>query len=173
MVGAVVTSEPPLIETPRLDLEPLTPAHADEMVHVLAAPELYAFTGGRPPTLGELQWRYAAQAVGSSPDGSERWLNWIVRERRTGAAVGFVQATVRAREGGPVASVAWLIGPAAQHRGLAGEAATAMLAWLRSAGVSAIDAYIRPDHAASMAVARRCGLAPTDETVDGEVRWTS
>lgn len=34
------------IETARLRLEPLEPAHAEEMVAVLAAPELYAFTGG-------------------------------------------------------------------------------------------------------------------------------
>lgn len=167
-----MTLEPSLVETARLTLEPLTTEHAAEMVDVLAAPELYRFIGGRPPTPAELRARYATQAVGRSSDGSERWLNWVVRERQTAAAVGFVQATVRQRDGDLRASVAWVLGPAGQHRGQAAEAATAMLAWLRSRGVTAVDAYIRPDHEASMAVARRCGLRSTGETVDGEVRWT-
>jgi RimJ/RimL family protein N-acetyltransferase len=167
-----MTLDPSRIETARLLLDPLTVEHAHEMVDVLAFPELYAFIGGRPPSLAELRARYASQAVGRSPDGSECWLNWIVRHRQTSAAVGFVQATVRERDHGPVASVAWLLAPCGQHRGLATEAATAMLAWLRSRGVAAVDAFIHPDHEASMAVARRCGLRPTEETVDGEVRWT-
>lgn len=33
-------------------------------------------------------------------------------------------------------------------------------------------AHIHPEHAASHAVALRCGLRPADEVVDGEVRWT-
>jgi RimJ/RimL family protein N-acetyltransferase len=172
MASHAMTFEPSPVGTARLILEPLTVQHADEMVAVLASPELYTFIGGRPPTLAELRTRYAAQAVGRSADGAEQWLNWIVRERRTATAVGFVQATVRMRNGDPVASVAWLLGPGGQHRGFATEAATAMLGWLRSHEVTAVDAYIRPDHDASRAVARRCGLRPTDETVDGEVRWT-
>jgi RimJ/RimL family protein N-acetyltransferase len=167
-----MTADAPPLDTTRLALEPLTADHADEMVRVLAAPQLYAFTGGRPPTPTELQHRYSVQATGRSPDGSERWLNWIVRDRRTAAAVGFVQATVREQDGRSVAAVAWLVGVEGQRRGLAAEAATAMLAWLRSEGISAFEAYIHPDHEASMAVARRCGFTPTDEIVDGEVRWT-
>ncbi|RII89234.1 GNAT family N-acetyltransferase, partial [Clavibacter michiganensis] len=41
----------------------------------------------------------------------------------------------------------------------------------REDGVGVVRAHIHPDHAASEAVARRLGLAPTDERVDGEVRW--
>ncbi|RIJ55314.1 GNAT family N-acetyltransferase, partial [Clavibacter phaseoli] len=53
----------------------------------------------------------------------------------------------------------------------AAECAAAMVAWLREDGVGVVRAAIHPDHAASEAVARRLGLAPTDERVDGEVRW--
>ncbi|RII97089.1 GNAT family N-acetyltransferase, partial [Clavibacter michiganensis subsp. insidiosus] len=48
-----------------------------------------------------------------------------------------------------------------------------MVEWLREGGVGIVRAHIHPDHAASAAVARRLGLAPTDERVDGEVRWES
>ncbi len=62
------------------------------MVAVLSDPSLYEFTGGTPPTLEELTARYARQAVGHSPDGTEQWLNWVVL--LDSAPVGYVQATV-------------------------------------------------------------------------------
>ena len=64
------------------------------MVGVLADARLYEFTGGEPPGLDDLHLRYERQAVGHSPDGTETWLNWIVRLRPGGEAIGFVQATV-------------------------------------------------------------------------------
>jgi RimJ/RimL family protein N-acetyltransferase len=140
-------------------LEPLRVHHADEMVGVLADPALYAFTGGAPPSQGELQARYARQV------GHRGWLNWIVRQQ--GVAVGTVQATVE----GDVADLAWVIGTAHQGRGLATEAARAAMSWLRAEGVKTFRAYIHPDHAASAGVARKLGLQPTDVVHDGEIRW--
>lgn len=69
----------PVLTTERLTLTPLTPADAEPMVAVLADPALYGFTGGHPPDLAALQRRYAAQSRGLAPDGTEWWLNWIVR----------------------------------------------------------------------------------------------
>ena len=152
-------------------LEPLEPSHADEMVAVLDDPELHRYVGGRPATLPELRERYERQARGRSADGTQRWLNWIVRERDTGAAAGYVQATVVVASG--VADVAWVVGRRFQGREYAGEAAGAMTAWLRAAGVATVTAHIDPEHAASQAVARAIGLAPTTVTVDGETRWES
>ena len=156
-----------LLTTGRLRLEPLRLDHADEMVDLLADPALYAFTGGEPPTLDELRLRYQWQISGRSPDGTEEWLNWIVRLAADGRTIGFVQATfVDGR-----ADVAWLIGVAWQGSGYATEAAQAMIDWLRLRGVEAITAHIHADHAASSAVASRLGLAPTEEIEDGEVVW--
>ena len=50
----------------QLLLCPLTVADAAEMVEVLADPTLYAFTGGEPPTLAELEQRYARQVAGQA-----------------------------------------------------------------------------------------------------------
>ena len=83
------------------------------MVAVLSDPSLYEFTGGTPPTLEELAARYARQAVGHSPDGTEQWLNWVVLLDTT--PVGYVQATVV----GDSAEIAWVISPSVQGRGLA------------------------------------------------------
>jgi RimJ/RimL family protein N-acetyltransferase len=161
----------PALRTARLTLEPLRIAHAEEMAPLLADPELYAFTGGTPPTLDELRVRYAGQVSGRSPDGLERWLNWIVRRRQDGQAVGFVQAAI-AEDPPPVTAVlAWVLGTAFQGHGYAREATQALAAWLESVGVGRLVAYINDAHEASMGVARALGMAPTDARVDGEVVW--
>jgi RimJ/RimL family protein N-acetyltransferase len=156
------------LTTRRLRLDPLTAEAAEEMVPVLADPALYAFTGGSPPSLAGLRRRYASQATGVSPDGRQGWLNWIVRDAATGRALGYVQATL---EQGRSADLAWVIEPRSAGHGLATEAATAMLGWLREQGVGRVTAHIRAGHRASMRVAERLGLAPGDEVVDGERVW--
>jgi RimJ/RimL family protein N-acetyltransferase len=154
------------LESERLVLEPLGPEHADELAPVLDDVSLHEFIGGAPLGVEELRARYARQARGHP---TERWLNWVVRERLTGRAVGTVQATVA--DDGSVANLAWVIGSAFQGRGFAKEAAALMASWLREEGVRCLRAHIHPDHAASVAVARSVGLRATDVIVAGEVRW--
>ncbi|WP_371779636.1 GNAT family N-acetyltransferase [Streptosporangium subroseum] len=108
--------------------------------------------GGKTETAGETETGYGSEG----PSGSD-------------PLTGYVQATVTPAE----ASVAWVVGVPWQGRGIAGEAALALVAWLRERGVSTIVATVHPDHAVSSAVARRAGLVPTDARVDGEVVWTS
>ncbi len=159
------------IATARLDLSPLRPEDAAEMVAVLADPGLYAFTGGEPPSLAELRARYERQAVGHSADGTETWHNWIVRLRPGGEMVGFVQATITGEGSGRSADVAWVIGVPWQGRGYASEAAGALVRSLAESGVGTITAHIHPDHVASASVARAAGLRRTEELEDGEAVW--
>jgi enoyl-CoA hydratase/carnithine racemase len=161
------------LESDRLALEPLTVEHADELAQVLDDPALHEFTGGRPASAEELRERFARQVIGRSPDGRERWLNWVVRAKATGSVVGTTQATVRSDDEGTTADLAWVIAPAHQGQGLAKEAAGLAAAWLREHGVQRLGARIHPRHAASIAVARSIGLAPTPTTVDGEIQWQS
>jgi RimJ/RimL family protein N-acetyltransferase len=160
------------LSTERLALEPLRPDHAHELAPFLDDPALHAYTGGQPPTEDELRERFTRQAAGHSPDGTEGWLNWVARDRATGEPVGLVQATIaedadRAR----TAALAWVVATSRQGEGLATEAARAAMVWLRERDVARFAANIHPDHAASAAVARHLGLAPTDALRDGEVRW--
>jgi RimJ/RimL family protein N-acetyltransferase len=161
----------PVIRSRRLFLEPLRVDHAEEMAPLLEDPELYAFTGGHPPTADELRGRYRRQALGRSEDGSQRWLNWIVRLHEGGQAIGTMQATITAQGDGSVAAVAWVIAPRHQRRGYAREAALAMAAWLAQQGGPVLVADIHPRHDRSVGVARALGLTPTDEVIDGEIRW--
>lgn len=160
---------PVALVSARLRLEPVTAAHAPEMVRALADPALYRFTGGEPPELDALAARYARLEAGSSPDGAESWLNWIIRTGDDATAAGYVQATVG--RSGLEATVAWVVAASHQGRGLATEAAGTMLTWLRAQGITTVSAWIHPEHHASEAVARRLGLAPTLERADGESRW--
>jgi RimJ/RimL family protein N-acetyltransferase len=157
------------IRTERLVLVPLAVDDAEEMAVVLGDPRMYEFTGGEPLPLDQLRERYRRLVVGRSADGSERWLNWVVRLAADDVAVGAVQATVAAD--GSSADVAWEVGVPWQGRGVASEAAVALVDWLVEHGVAVIRACIHPQHAASAAVAARAGLAATSEVVDGEQLW--
>jgi RimJ/RimL family protein N-acetyltransferase len=118
----------------RLILEPLRVHHAEEMAPRLNDAALHTFVGGEPATVDDLRRRYTMMCVGHSPDGTQGWLNWVVRRRDDGSAVGFVQATVTEQKGLLGAEVAWTIVTAHQHRGFAQEAAQPMVGWLREHG---------------------------------------
>lgn len=163
----------PLLAGPRLDLEPLRVRHAEEMAVVLDDPALHEFIGGEPATVEQLQRQYSGQVPGRSPDGSQRWFNWVLRRRCDRRAVGTVQATVSREDQLLTAEVAWVVGTAHQGRGYAKESAAAMVTWLRRCGIEAVVAHVHPEHPASQAVARAVGLHPTATLVDGEVRWHS
>ncbi|MGI8332123.1 GNAT family N-acetyltransferase [Actinomadura scrupuli] len=183
MFGPVAES----IETERLLLEPLTVAHAEEMVHVLDDWGLHTFTGGEPATLAELRSRYNRLVSGPAPYHQEGWLNWIVHlrppppagppragpddeERAVGPAVGTVEATVHP---GPWAALAWVIGTEWQGRGIATEAARGLIGWLTAHSVTDLRANIHPGNQASAAVARKLGLSPTGRCIGGEIVWRS
>lgn len=156
------------VRTERLDLEPLAVAHAEEMAGVLGDPALHAFIGGAPLAAPELRARYERLAAGS-PDPAVVWCNWVVRLRDEDRLTGTVQATVT--DGGRVAEIAWVVGTDWQGRGIAREAARGLVELLAAEGVRTVLAHVHPDHAASAAVARAAGLAPTEEEQDGEIRW--
>jgi 3-oxoadipate enol-lactonase len=162
-----VSATPPL-RGHGLVLEPLATRHAGEMVGVLADAGLHRFTGGSPPTLAELEGRYARHAAGSG-DPDEEWHTWVVRSGDGGPAVGYVQATVRPAQG--VAELAWVVGSPWQGRGVARQAASLVLADLASRGLERVVAHIHPDHTASQRVAAAVGLQPTERVVDGETEW--
>jgi RimJ/RimL family protein N-acetyltransferase len=147
---------------------PLVADHAERLALALADPRLHEFTGGAPLDAAALRRRIERWAAGS-PDPHQAWLNWAIE--LDGEPVGTLQATVYDAEVGPRADVAWVVGTAWQGRGIAREAARALVDRLLAGGVHRVSASIHPDHMASQRVAVAAGLTPTDETVDGEVRW--
>ena len=157
------------IFTDRLTLNPLRVSDAVEMHLVLDDKELHAFTGGEPLQLNELQERYVKLESGSGRD-SEIWINLIARLYSSRVAIGYVQATIYNEEI-RYANIAWVIGLPWQGEGYATEAAKALVNWLQSQGINEIRANIHPSHEASMGIARRLGMHPTEIQIDGERQW--
>jgi RimJ/RimL family protein N-acetyltransferase len=160
-----------LLRTERLVLEPLRVDHAEEMAPLLEDPGLHVFTGANPATLAELRTGYELHLTGRSADGG-RWLNWILRCREDGVAIGGLEATLIDRGHELVVELAWIIAARYQGRGYAREGAAAMATWLRQHGAHTLIADIHQDHTASMAVARALGLSRTDAVSDDHIRWT-
>src|SRR4051812_33731638 len=93
--GANVKLRAEVLTTERLSLEPLRVDDARELAPLLGDSRLYEHIGGPPPASEEeLRERFARQVVGESPDGAAWWLNWVLRVRAGGVAVGTLQATV-------------------------------------------------------------------------------
>jgi len=156
------------IQTDRLDLIPLRREHAKAMFPLLCDISLYEFTGGEPPaSQNTLAALYGRRETRRSPDGKEQWLNWMIRERQSGVAAGYVQVTIAASG----TNVAWVVGTRWQGRGFATEAARAVVAFLVARGVSGIRACVHQRHLASQRVAAKAGFARTLCLNDGEEVW--
>jgi ribosomal-protein-alanine N-acetyltransferase len=163
-----------LLETERLRLEPIRADHADAMFDGLHEPSLYAYQTDEPPAdRRELRERYARLASGLSPAGEQHWLNWIIIPRDAGVAAGYVQATVA--DDLTSATIGYLVLPAFQRRGYAGEAVGAMVRHLAVAGIGTFEAVIDTRNTASVALVERLGFERratrrSDDVIGGR-RW--
>lgn len=110
------------LTTSHLDLAPLISEDATNMFLVMADPALGRWTGDAPPAdADELRTRYVGWTSRRSPSREELWLNWAVRRRGDDRAVGHLAATVSKTE----TAIAWIVGTACQHQGVATESARA------------------------------------------------
>ncbi|MDQ2828084.1 MAG: GNAT family N-acetyltransferase [Chloroflexota bacterium] len=93
---------------PRLLLEPLAASHAATLYAALQSPELYTFIPQDPPPSPHgLEARYAALSTRRSSDGREAWLNWVMRQRATGAFVAWATSRRLSPEQRERADVDW------------------------------------------------------------------
>ncbi len=152
-IAGAVDRQPPS----RTQLEPLTAAHAAELFPVLCDPAVYAFIPDRPPASAEaLAERYHRLESRTSPDGSQRWLNWAIRLVEDRRCIGFVQATIHA---GATADLAFVLGREYWGLGLAGEASAKALAQLFiEFHVESVFATVDRRNLRSAALLRRLGF---------------
>jgi [ribosomal protein S5]-alanine N-acetyltransferase len=144
------------IESHSLCLEPLVAAHAEEMFRPMAAAAIYDYMPEKQPTsTTALRERYARLEKGYSADGSERWLNWVVRLKSRQCA-GFVQATIYPHL---TADFAFAFAPEYWGRGVAYEACGAILPLLgRDFDVRALFATVDPKNSRSVRLLQRLGF---------------
>lgn len=144
------------MQTARLILEPLRAAHADALFAGLSDPALYRFIPQEPPaSAAALRAVFARRERGTSPDGSERWLNWAAR-LQSGSYVGLFEATVRQDW---TADIAYFVFAAHARQGFAKEACRAVVEHLLTEfGARKVGASMDARNAASIALAESLGL---------------
>lgn len=153
------------LTTARLTLIPQQADHAEAMFGVLADPLIYQYENEPPASLEALRERYARLESRCSPDGSEHWLNWVLR-LHAGDLIGFVQATVGPRPGH--AWVAYELASAWWGHGLAQEAVRAMLHELAVAhGVREFSAVLKQANLRSVRLLQRLGFSPARPEDEG------
>ena len=149
------------LRTARLRLEPQRAAHADEMFQVLSDPAIYTYENAPPTSLQALRERYGRLESRRSGDGSQLWLNWVLRVPAHGL-IGYVQASVLP---GGRASIGYELASAHWGRGYAQEAVGAMLDELaRRYGVRGVSAVLKRPNERSRRLLERLGfmMAPSE-----------
>jgi len=153
------------IATSGLVLEPLVVAHAEAMFELLSDAEIYRYLDyPAPSSLDHVRNVYAKLEARKSPDGTEIWLNWVVRPQGH-PLVGYVQATISQR----TAFVAYVLGRKHWGHGYAQKAMQAMLEHLASAyGVDCCLATVEAENQRSIRLLERLGfhLAAAHELED-------
>ena len=145
------------LQSPLCTLEPQVVAHAAEMFLVLSDPAIYEYEGEPPPSIDRLADGYRRRESRISPDGSEKWLNWVVR-LPTGELAGYVQATVLPTG---VSYVGFEFASRYWRRGLGTAAVGALLQELASTyGVHTFVAILKTANFRSMGLLRRLGFEP-------------
>jgi ribosomal-protein-alanine N-acetyltransferase len=154
-----------IFETARLRLEPLRRAHAAEMFALLSDPRMYLYIPQKPPAdVASLADTYERLESRTSPDGEERWLNWIARSKADGDCIGFVQVTLR-----PDASAyfAYEIGVAHWNQGFATEACARILeAIFDDPQIDHVVAEVDTRNAASIRLLERLGFECSEARQD-------
>lgn len=127
------------------------------MFRVLADPAIYEFENEPPRSQEWLAERYRRLESRGSADGTERWLNWVVR-LPSGELAGYVQATLMP-DG--VSLVAYELASRHWRQGIGRSAVQAMLDELRSQyGVHTFVAVLKARNFRSEGLLRRLGFAP-------------
>lgn len=144
--------------TARLWLEPLHAAHAALLFPTLADPRLYTYVPDEArATVALLAARFGELARGAPPEANACWLNWVLRRRDDGAAIGTLQATVEPRGR---AWIGYLLAPAAWGQGFATEACAWLVAELAQRHrVRDVLASVDAGNLRSIAVLERVGFA--------------
>jgi [ribosomal protein S5]-alanine N-acetyltransferase len=151
----------------RCRLEPLVAAHAHEMFAVLSDPAIYEFENAPPASEAWLAERYARLESRGSGDGTQKWLNWVVRLPE-GSLAGYVQATVLPDR---TCFVAYELNSRYWRQGIGSSAVQAMLRELEERyGVTTFVAVLKARNYRSEGLLRKLGFVAASEEQQARYR---
>lgn len=149
---------PAKLQTRRLQLEPITAAHSEELCELFSDAKLHEFVPFEVPSLVQQQERCARWAKGASPDGTELWFNWAGRDKETGKVVAHFQAGVKASDD-KIASIGYVVGINFQRRGIASEGLSAIFEFLKNSySIREVRAWSDTRNVASHRLAEKLGM---------------
>jgi len=131
------------------------------MFDALGDPQIYRFIPEEPPlSTTALRQRYRLLQRGASADGSQLWLNWVIRIVSSDRCVGYVQATVHEDR---TADFAYVLAPAFWGRGIAAEACVAAIDFLETElAVRSLYATVSAGNLRSVRLLARLGFGEVD-----------
>jgi [ribosomal protein S5]-alanine N-acetyltransferase len=148
------------ITAPPAVLEPQLAAHAHEMFTALSDPAIYEFENAPPADEEWLRRRFERLENRGSSDGTQQWLNWVIR-LSSGKLAGYVQATVMSD---CTAYVAYELNSQYWRQGIGSSAVQAMLQELHHQyGVRTAIAVLKAKNYRSAALLRKLGFVPASE----------
>jgi RimJ/RimL family protein N-acetyltransferase len=136
------------------------------MFTVLSDPAIYEFENAPPVTEDWLTNRYERLESRGPNDGSEQWLNWVIR-LRDGKLAGYVQATVLPDH---ISYVAYELNSQYWRQGFGSSAVEAVLQELQEQyGVKLLVAVLKAKNYRSDGLLRKLGFGPA--STDQEARY--
>lgn len=156
---SVVSAPPPELITDRIRLRPLTLDDVGALVPVYTDPAVTRFFANDVPDRSAVRATVERRLTRPLPPGTGSWVVDV-----DGDVAGLVHLWPSAQLPGGLVEMGWLLGTDYWGRGLATEAAAAVLAHgRRGLGLPAVWSLVHRDNTASLAVARRLGMVPVGE----------
>jgi ribosomal-protein-alanine N-acetyltransferase len=159
----------PLIVTSRLELRPFRPEDAAELHEIFSDPETHTIGGGPLTSLAQTAAWISRRAETELQHG----LQWYAACDGAGGGILGNCGLFAGRTGSAEPEIGYEIRRPCQGRGLATEAARAVLDDALASGIGRVWATIRPRNTASLRVAAKIGMTPryTSRTAAG--RWST
>lgn len=159
--GCMQYTAAPLLETSRLKLRAFRPDDFEVYAAIWTEPAVTRFIGSGDPMPREVTWSRFLRHV-----GMWRYLGFgyfALEDKTSGRLIGAAGFQDLHRDLTPsiegTMEAGWVLGGAAQGKGLAEEAMRALLAWADAAHADKrVTCIIRPDHAASIHVTGKLGF---------------
>jgi len=158
------------LASPRLALEPLTEAHAEELFVPLQASAIYEWIAVTAPVrVEDLRVRWAQLESRLSSDGAAACLNWVARRIEDGACVGKIDVDVH---NDVATNIGYVLVPSAWGQGYATELVRTVVAHLAARGVARFVATVTAGNDASARVLSKAGFTntrvlPDNDTIRG------
>jgi RimJ/RimL family protein N-acetyltransferase len=156
---SVVPESPPELITDRLRLRPLTPDDVDALVPVFTEPAVTRYFANDVPNRDAVRMLVDRRLTRPMLPGMGSWVVDL-----DGAVAGLVHLWPSAHLPGDLVEMGWLLATEYWGRGLASEAAAAVLTHgRRGLGLPAVWSLVHRENKASLAVADRLGMVAVGE----------